>query len=151
MGIRRESELDDDVGDRLVDTFLMIKPWCLFGLSDILQDFSQISDLTHFGFVRSMPSKKIREHYLALQNMPFYEDMIEDHIGKPTVIAVYRGDQRDLLSRKQKVRDRYHESIEPHSQYRRDAIHLSVNQEEFDHEFEIWRPSLVMVRQEVVV
>ena len=138
----------------LENTLVMIKPdHYEFADEIILQlDFNAIR--TNLGRVSSIPREVIREHYLPLKGEPFYEYMTEYFVGKPTVIAVYTGNNiinkmREMIGNtdpikagKDTIRGKYSEdSLQLATLEKRplkNVIHASESLEEALREIKVW-------------
>jgi nucleoside diphosphate kinase len=122
--------------------FLMIKPWCLQNSADITREFDKSGQRLQEGFVEAIPRELIERHYRDFREQRFFVPMIEDHVAKPAVVAVYHGKVEDFLAVKERVRRRFAVSIQQHPDYRRDAVHTSRDNFEFLNEVLTWGPYL---------
>ena len=139
-------------------TLVMIKPdHYEFADEIILQlDFNAIR--SKIGRVDSIPREVIQEHYLPHKGKSFYDYMTEYFVGKPTVVAVYVGN--DIVDRmrrmigvtdpskagEEKIRGKYsNDSLELATFERRpvkNVIHASESLEEALREIKVWEKFL---------
>lgn len=138
----------------LEKTLVMIKPdHYEFAEEIILQlDFNAIRD--KIARIPSIPKEVIQSHYLPHKGKPFYEYMTEYFVGKPTIVAIYSGDDiirkiRDrigdkdpLKAGKDTIRGMYsNDSLELATVERRpvkNVIHASDSLEEALREIKVW-------------
>ena len=119
--------------------FLMVAPWSLRFQQEILHSFDNVSERLRLGNVGAIHLNLIAKQYEVYRDQPYYWPMLHDFEGKPAIVAVYHGDLAKILELKGQIRQRFAPQIGVGNGYRRDAIHTTVDRNEFNREVHIWR------------
>jgi nucleoside diphosphate kinase len=123
-------------------SLVIVKPWCLSLADEILGEFDKVARRVATVRLRALPEEMIRKHYMHHSDKSYFEPMVSDLAGKPAILAVYKGRMEAINQTKGVVRETYAHFVPSSDLYRRDAIHASINGEEFSHEFLVWKDYL---------
>ena len=119
--------------------FVMIKPWSIDHSKRILSELDGIGRRLETIEVDSIPEEPIRLQHIKYEGESFFGLMISDLVGQQCIIAFYEGDQ-DLFNRQKKIlRDRFGGDIVPLPPLKRNVLHISASEQEFDKDYNAWR------------
>jgi|GEM_PF-6299762 len=121
---------------------VIIKPWSLQHAEEILNEFDKHGTRIKTSKINKLKLEDLAIIYERLKQEPYYGPMVADCNNKPAVIALYEGRRTEFDELKDQLRTRFAFDIPPHPKYQRNAIHTSLNYQEFKKEFSVFKKYL---------
>lgn len=122
--------------------FVMIKPWCINYSENIFCELDMIGERLETKAIESIPKEAVRLQHIEYKDASFFQLMINDLTGQQGVIALYEGDQDAFNRQKAILRERFGKDIVPLPPLKRNVLHISASEQEFDRDFNAWRDYL---------
>ena len=122
--------------------FVMIKPWSIQHREDIFSELDKVGKRLETIEVDSIPRAAITTQHSKYQEESFFQLLIDDLIGKPSVIILYKGNQDEFNKQKTILRKRFGRDITPQPPLQRNALHISSSRQEFERDYNAWEEYL---------
>ena len=121
--------------------FVMVNPWGLLFLDEILADFDQVGKRVETAHISKIPIELIVSQYLHHQYRSFFQSLTHDLAGKPAVIAAYEGNPLEFTDRKNRLRRRLNPLVlsSENPLHDRNVVHTSESYEEYVRDVGIWK------------
>ncbi len=119
--------------------FVMIKPWSINYSIDIFYELDMVGKRLETKVIKSIPEEAVRLQHIEYKDASFFQLMINDLTGQQGVIALYEGDQNAFNRQNEILRERFGGDIVPLPPLKRNVLHISASEQEFDRDFNAWR------------
>lgn len=119
--------------------FVMIKPWGLHHADEIFRTLDETGKRLETIKVDHIPEQAVRLQHVQYKDEPFFQLMIQDLADQQCIIALYKGNQDEFNLQKSYLRERFGGEIIPLPPLKRNALHISASEQEFNRDFNAWR------------